>query len=209
MARQLLAGPAAPALTKPRAPPSPHAHARAPPRRPPQGRLDDTLQDLLGPIRWSPLAPAGPWQPEIMGLPKRGLLRAALARLRRVPPLARYARDVAGELEEAEAYAAREAARASGGGGGGGGAGRGGRGVIGFDLGPEPTGGAGGGEAEEEQEQEQRAPEQEGGAGSGGSPGGTKTPVRRVPAAGEGGGGGAVGVANCDAGQRPPLQQLP
>jgi hypothetical protein len=162
--------------------------------------LDDIIQELLGPIRWSPAAGSSPWAPTFLGLPKRGLLRAALARLRRVPSLGRYARDVSNELEEAEAFAAREEARAAG-------AApppaAGGRGVIGFDLGPDPEGAGGG----EEEGQEQRAPGAGGGDGGGGGGGAAKTPVWRMPASGDADGGG--GLANGDAGQRSPLQQLP
>ncbi|KIY92974.1 hypothetical protein MNEG_14989 [Monoraphidium neglectum] len=158
-----------------------------------QGRLDGVLQDLLGPVRWSaPSASEIPWRPEILGLPKRGLLQAAIARLRRVPQLARYAREAAAALDDAEAFAERELRRAGAAGGGDAGeeagAGAGGRGMIGFDLGPDPFDDSPG--AEDEMAVDGGG---SGGLGSGGGGGGHER--QGLPPDGDdvGGAGGAAG----------------
>lgn len=70
----------------------------APPQpRLPQPRLDDVIADLLGPVRWSPEA-AGScgWVPDVLGLPKRRLLRDVVNTLKRSrePSLARYIKQV-------------------------------------------------------------------------------------------------------------------
>ncbi|KAI8463048.1 MAG: WD40-repeat-containing domain protein [Monoraphidium minutum] len=146
-----------------------------------QGRLDDLLQDLLGPARWSPLDPASQWQPEVLGLRRRGLLRSALAALARVPPLARYAREAGEQLRDAEAYEAAERAAAAAAAAAGAPPpppGSGGGRVLGFEMGPDPYADDGGGS---------------GGSGSGGSGSGGGRPLRRVAptaAAGVSGGGG-------------------
>lgn len=183
-----------------------------------QPRLDDVVSELLGPLRWTPRAAArgaSPWPHLVLGVPKRRLLRGALARLARVPQLARYVRDARASLDDAEAFAERDeaaaAAAAAGGrrggghggdGGEGGGAGgsgdgaaggRGGRGVPGFDLGADPygdddddgAGGSGGDGGGAAGGAEDRS----GGTGGGGSGGGQE---QRAPA----GSSGARGRAN-------------
>ncbi len=173
------------------------------------------MHDLLGPLRWSPRQSNSQWPHLVLGLPKRRLLRDALGRLRRVPSLASYARDVQTNLEDAEGYVEKEeraaaaaGAGSAGRGGAGGGSGRGGRGVAVFDLGADPyaDGGGGGDERRALEGQEQLAPGGGEAAAAAAAAAAAKAPVRRIAATAMGSGGAAP---QADGVPRSPLQQLP
>jgi len=96
--------------------------AHAPPQ--PQGRLREVVEDLMGPLRWSPethggggegaAAAAAPdadaWQPAVLGIDKRGFLRhEVLAEVSRARSSQRLAAEIRGQLDAAEAHVAAAA----------------------------------------------------------------------------------------------------
>ena len=120
-------------LTRGRPPPRARALTHA------QGRLREVVEDLMGPLRWSPETHGGSggsgggegsgsatavaaaaadgdaWQPTVMGIDKRGFLRhEVLAEVSRARSSQRLAAEIRGQLDSAEAHAA---AAAAGGGG--------------------------------------------------------------------------------------------